>query len=81
MSSASEFDVRLEIGHVLLVDIVGYSKLLITEQRERLQALNEIVRNAVPCVGRARYVGADSHRRRDGAHLSRYGRGASAMCS
>src|SRR5215469_10421475 len=45
MSSASEFDVRLEIGHVLLVDIVGYSKLLITEQRERLQTLNEIVRN------------------------------------
>jgi len=35
----------LEIGHVLLVDVVGYSKLLITEQRERLQALNEIVRN------------------------------------
>jgi TolB-like protein/Flp pilus assembly protein TadD len=45
MSSASESDVQLEIGHVLLVDIVGYSKLLITEQRERLQALNEIVRN------------------------------------
>jgi adenylate cyclase len=38
-------DLQLEIGHVLLIDIVGYSKLLITEQRERLQALNEIVRN------------------------------------
>src|SRR5499427_6689422 len=38
-------DLQLEIGHVLLVDVVGYSKLLITEQRERLQALNEIVRN------------------------------------
>ena len=38
-------DIQLEIGHVLLIDIVGYSKLLITEQRERLEALNEIVRN------------------------------------
>jgi class 3 adenylate cyclase len=45
MPTASESDVKLEIGHVLLADIVGYSKLLITEQRERLQALNEIVRN------------------------------------
>jgi TolB-like protein len=45
MPAASESDLQLEIGHVLLIDIVGYSKLLITEQRERLQALNEIVRN------------------------------------
>src|SRR5215470_6691382 len=45
MPAASELDLQLEIGHVLLIDIVGYSKLLITEQRERLQALNEIVRN------------------------------------
>jgi hypothetical protein len=45
MPTASEPDVQLEIRHVLLIDIVGYSKLLITEQRERLQALNEIVRN------------------------------------
>jgi len=29
---------------VLLIDIVGYSKLLINEQRERLETLNEIVR-------------------------------------
>jgi TolB-like protein/Tfp pilus assembly protein PilF len=47
MPAASESDLRLEIGHVLLIDIVGYSKLLITEQRERLQALNEIVRNTL----------------------------------
>ena len=45
MPTASELDFQLEIGHVLLIDIVGYSKLLITEQREQLQALNEIVRN------------------------------------
>ena len=45
MPTDSESDLRLEIGHVLLIDIVGYSKLLITEQRKQLRALNEIVRN------------------------------------
>jgi len=45
MPTDSEADLRLEIGHVLLVDMVGYSKLLITDQREQLQALNEIVRD------------------------------------
>src|SRR5436190_13596631 len=44
MSSASSSGVKLEIGHVLFIDIVGYSKLLITEQREQLQTLKEIVR-------------------------------------
>ena len=36
---------RLEIGHVLFIDIVGYSKLLTDEQSEALQELNQIVRN------------------------------------
>src|SRR6266513_5514659 len=36
-------NLRLEIGHVLFIDIVGYSKLLIEEQRERLNQLTEIV--------------------------------------
>src|SRR6266481_7832620 len=45
MAADSEPDVQLEIGHVLFLDVVGYSKLLINEQRERLQTLNEIVRN------------------------------------
>src|SRR6266576_383769 len=36
-------DVKFEIGHVLFIDIVGYSKLLITDQSERLQKLKEIV--------------------------------------
>src|SRR5213082_2959194 len=41
---SSEADVKFEIGHVLFIDIVGYSKLLIHEQSERLQRLREIVR-------------------------------------
>src|SRR5947207_8451582 len=42
----SEFgpDVKFEIGHVLFIDIVGYSKLLITEQSEQIQKLKQIVR-------------------------------------
>src|SRR6476619_6349439 len=38
-------DSRLEIAHVLFLDIVGYSKLLTNEQRECLQELNRIVRD------------------------------------
>jgi len=37
-------EVKFEIGHVLFIDIVGYSKLLITEQSEQLQTLKQIVR-------------------------------------
>src|SRR6266576_2307203 len=36
---------RLEIAHVLVMDIVGYSKLLTDEQSEALQELNQIVRS------------------------------------
>jgi TolB-like protein/class 3 adenylate cyclase/Flp pilus assembly protein TadD len=36
---------RLEVAHVLFIDIVGYSKLLIDEQTDALQQLNQIVRN------------------------------------
>src|SRR5438874_5789768 len=41
---SSEAEVKFEIGHVLFIDIVGYSKLLIHEQSERLQRLREIAR-------------------------------------
>src|SRR5438045_6466629 len=37
-------DVKFEIGHVLFIDIVGYSKLLINEQSEQIQELKAIVR-------------------------------------
>jgi TolB-like protein/Tfp pilus assembly protein PilF len=44
MSSEHSSDVKFEIGHVLFIDIVGYSKLLIKEQSEQLQTLKTIVR-------------------------------------
>src|SRR4026208_1597658 len=44
MATDIEKEIQLEIGHVLFIDIVGYSKLLINEQSEQLQTLKEIVR-------------------------------------
>jgi TolB-like protein/class 3 adenylate cyclase/Tfp pilus assembly protein PilF len=44
MPSEHSSAVKFEIGHVLFIDIVGYSKLLITEQSEQLQKLKQIVR-------------------------------------
>src|SRR5438034_1673997 len=38
-------EIPLEIAHVLLIDVVGYSRLLVNEQIELLQDLNQIVRN------------------------------------
>ncbi|PYL72031.1 MAG: hypothetical protein DMF26_17635, partial [Verrucomicrobia bacterium] len=38
-------DLALEIAHLLLIDVVGYSKLLVNEQIELLQELNQIVRS------------------------------------
>jgi TolB-like protein/class 3 adenylate cyclase/Flp pilus assembly protein TadD len=38
-------DLTLEIAHLLLIDVVGYSKLLVNEQVDVLRELNRIVRN------------------------------------
>src|SRR5438876_3681520 len=44
MPSDARSEVKFDIGHVLFIDIVGYSKLLINEQSEQIQKLKEIVR-------------------------------------
>jgi TolB-like protein/class 3 adenylate cyclase len=44
MPSKRSSEVKFEIGHVLFIDIVGYSKLLINEQSEQIQTLRTIVR-------------------------------------
>ena len=44
MASEIKKEIELEIAHVLFIDIVGYSKLLIDEQRDYLHTLNEVVR-------------------------------------
>src|SRR5580765_5588743 len=44
----SDDNLHLEIGHVLFIDIVGYSKLLNEEQKERLDQLTKIVLATTP---------------------------------
>jgi adenylate cyclase len=44
MTDEEKTSVALEIGHVLFIDIVGYSKLMIHEQLEHLEQLREIAR-------------------------------------
>src|SRR5947199_3798131 len=46
MSVGPTSDLKFEIGHVLFIDIVGYSKLLINEQCDQIQTLRKIVRAA-----------------------------------
>jgi len=43
MATEPVSNLKFEIGHVLFIDIVGYSKLLINQQSELLRELNEIV--------------------------------------
>src|SRR5438552_8734722 len=43
MADEQKAKLRLEIAHVLFMDIVGYSKLVTDEQSEALQELNQIV--------------------------------------
>jgi TolB-like protein/Tfp pilus assembly protein PilF/class 3 adenylate cyclase len=44
MPVAQDSSLHLEIAHVLFLDVVDYSRLLVNEQREIVQQLNEIVR-------------------------------------
>src|SRR5215471_527733 len=48
MAAEVKKEIRLQIGHVLFIDIVGYSKLLNEEQKERLNQLTEIVLATTP---------------------------------
>jgi serine/threonine-protein kinase len=45
MSAKPEPDIELEIGHILFMDVVGYSKLLINDQRELQEELSQVVRS------------------------------------
>ncbi len=45
MSAEVKLDLPFEIAYLLLIDVVGYSKLLVNEQIELIQQLNQIVRS------------------------------------
>ena len=65
MAVDTSSDIKFEIGHVLFIDIVGYSKLLINEQSEQIQTLRRIVRGTEQfrLAEAPREVGALAHRR------------------
>src|SRR5437879_8002220 len=44
MADEVKKEIQLEIAHVLFIDIVGYSKLSISDQHARVEELNRIVR-------------------------------------
>src|SRR5437016_1942762 len=44
MSGETASNLKFEIGHVLFIDIIGYSRLLITDQSELLRKLTDVVR-------------------------------------
>jgi TolB-like protein/class 3 adenylate cyclase/Tfp pilus assembly protein PilF len=44
MATRSKAESHLEIAHVLFIDVVGYSKLLVNEQRAVIEQLNQVVR-------------------------------------
>jgi hypothetical protein len=46
MSAEVQKQIQLEIAHVLFVDIVGYSKLSINEQRAAVDELTQVVRSS-----------------------------------
>jgi TolB-like protein/Flp pilus assembly protein TadD len=46
MSAEVKKEIQLEIAHVLFIDIVGYSKRSINEQRAAIDELNEVVRTS-----------------------------------
>ena len=48
MPPESDDNLHLETGHVLFIDIVGYSKLLNEERKERLNQLTEIALATTP---------------------------------
>src|SRR5262245_28347374 len=48
MAAEVKKEIALEIGHVLFIDIVGYSKLLNEEQQERLNQLTDIALETTP---------------------------------
>jgi hypothetical protein len=66
MTPEAEPDANVEIGHVLAMDAVDYSTLLITEQSRMIAELTRVVKEtAIPPRGRRRKIDSRSDGRRD----------------
>jgi TolB-like protein len=55
MAAQLKSDIHLAIAHVLFMDVVDYSKLLVNEQRDVIHELNDVVRQA------AQFRKSDAH--------------------
>jgi hypothetical protein len=64
MSTEVKKEIQLEIAHVLFIDIVGYSKLSINEQRAAIDELTQAIRTseAVPKSRSRVPIDQDPHR-------------------
>jgi class 3 adenylate cyclase len=71
MSEKAKEKLRLEIAHVLFIDIVGYSTRLTDEQQALVDQLNQVVRGSDEFQKALSHGATDenSDGRRNGAHL------------
>ena len=83
MSAEPKPDLPLEIAHLLLIDAVGYSKLLVNEQIELPQALNQIPpqHRMFPGGGSKWQTHSSINWRWDGARFLPQSGGTCAMCA
>ena len=66
MSTEIKKEIQLEIAHVLFMDIVGYSKLSINDQRAAIDELTQAVRTSEQfqnAEAAARYFGPAAYSR------------------
>jgi hypothetical protein len=69
MPSAASSELKFDIGHVLFIDIVGYSKLLINQQSNLLETLKKVVR------------GTEQVRAAEAVSFSNYSGSTGLMCT
>ena len=83
MAIETKKEIQLEIAHVLFIDIVGYSKLSISDQHAAIEELNQVVR-ASEQFRRAEAAGRlnqNSNRRRHRVGFLHKSGGTRALCS
>ncbi|MBT3271372.1 AAA family ATPase [Candidatus Poribacteria bacterium] len=73
MSAADDATTRLEVAHVLFMDLVGYSRLTVEEQSRRIGALQDIVRETDAYAQAKREASVLAHPAGDGMALAFFG--------
>ncbi|MAF10780.1 hypothetical protein CMK11_10030, partial [Candidatus Poribacteria bacterium] len=73
MSAADDTTTRLEVAHVLFMDLVGYSRLAVEEQSRRIAALQDIVRGTAAYTQAKHEASVLAHPAGDGMALAFFG--------